>query len=177
MSRRVAAGAFALLLLVGCGGESEEVEPVRVDVALAPAHLGSDIALYENKDKATVAAFANAGPRSLASDGHIWELRRADRLIGTLQITSVVPKIDLTDPEDRRQIVAAVIPGSPLRRRVAGVEVFVTEVDDKATFVWFTQGFYEILQIKDRTIKDYEAVAAEILRHQATITAFKPLTA
>lgn len=177
MTGRIVGAALALSLLVGCGDGSEQVAPLRVDVALAPARIGADVALYENTDKATVAAFANAGERSLAADGRIWELRRADRLIGTLQITTVLPKIDLTDPDDRRQIVAAVIPGSPLRRRVGGVEVFVVEVDDKATFVWFTQDFYEILQIKDRTVESYEALAAEILRHQATVPAFKPLTA
>lgn len=176
MTRRLLGAAAALSLLVACGDDPAEVAPPKVDVALAPERVGGDLILYENTEEATLDAFTNAGERSLASDGHIWELRRADRLIGTLQITTVLPKIDLTDLEDRQNIVAAVIPGSPVRRRVAGIEVYTFEVDDKATFVWFSQDFYEILQIKDRTIKDYEVIAADIIEHQATIPAFKPLT-
>jgi len=168
--------SLAVTTASGCGEDAPEAVPPAVDVALAPERIGADLALYENTDEATLAAFRNAGDRSLASDGHIWELRRADRLIGTLQITTVLPKIDLTDPEDRRKIVSAVIPGSPLLRRVAGVEVHTYEIDDRATFVWFAEGLYQVLQLKDREIKDYETVLAEILRHQVTISSFKPLT-
>ncbi len=174
MTRRLAGLVVAATLLIGCGDDAPEVAPPRVDVALAPAEVG-DLKLYENTAKETLAAFANAGDRSLASDGRIWELRRADRLVGTLQITTVLEQIDLADESDRRKIVSAVIPGSPLRRRVAGIEVYTFEVDDKATFVWFAQDLYEILQLKDREIDDYEAVVLAILEHQVTLAAFKPL--
>lgn len=167
--------SFAVTTVAGCGGDEPEAAPPAVDVALAPERIGTDLALFENTEEATLAAFRNAGDRSLASDGHIWEIRRADRLIGTLQITTVLPKIDLADPEDRRKIVSAVIPGSPLLRRIAGVEVHTYEVDDRATFMWFAEDLYQVLQLKDREIEDYESVASEILRHQATISSFKPL--
>lgn len=172
--RRLLGVGLAGALLVACGEDAPEVAPPRVDVALAPMQVG-DLKLYENTADETVAAFANAGDRSLASDGRIWELRRADRLIGTLQVTTVLPKIDLADEDDRRRIVSAVIPGSPLRRRVAGVEIYTFEVDDKATFVWFAEDLYEILQLKDREIDDAEAVVRAILEHQVRLSAFKPL--
>ena len=177
-SRRWAAALTlaAALSMTACGDDSVEVAPLTVDVALAPAHIGKDLALFENRDKETIAAFANGGDKSLASDGHIWEIRRNDRLVGTLQITTVLPKIDLTELEDREKIVGAIIPGRPLRRRVDGIELYTYEVDDKATFVWFAQDLYEVLQVKDRTLDDYEPLVADIIAHQQTKSSFKPLT-
>jgi hypothetical protein len=179
-TRRVArAAAVALVagLALGCGSSSApEVAPARVDTKLAPAAVGTDLKLYENRKKATVAAFAQAGERTLVSDGRIWEIRRADRLIGALQITTVLPTVDLTKEETRATIVHQIIPGTLTRIRIGDVEVYTAVVNDKAVFLWFGADLYEVLQIKDsRLAGAYDTVATAVIEHQATVPAWKPL--
>ena len=163
-------------LLVACGDDEEVAEtPPRVDVALAPPELEGNLKLYENTAEETVAAFANVGETSLLADGRIWELRRADRLVGTLQISTVLPRVELTDQDVRESMVRHILSGAVERIRIDDVEVYTTLVNDKAVFLWFGANVYEVLQLKDAKIEDYEAVAAQIIRHQATVPSWLPL--
>ncbi|HVM54456.1 MAG TPA: hypothetical protein VM262_14790 [Acidimicrobiales bacterium] len=173
----VAAAAGGLVVLAACGdGEQEVAVPTRVDAALAPEVVHGDLKLYENRDEETVAAFANAGARSLVSDGKVWEIRRADRLVGALQVTTVLPTVDLSEEAVRSTIVRQIIPGAQTRIRIDAVEVYTTEINDKAVFVWFGDGLYQVLQIKDAQLDGaYEEVATDVIRHQATVPAWKPL--
>jgi hypothetical protein len=173
----VVAALLALAALGACGSDAApEVAPPAVDVALAPPAVGVDLALHENLDDETVAAFANAGEHSLVGDGRIWEIRRADRLVGALQISTVLPDVDLADGGQRESIVRQIIAGSLTRIRIDDVEVYTTVVDDKAVYVWFGRTVFEVLQLKDRELDGgYEDVAAEIIRHQATVPSWEPL--
>jgi hypothetical protein len=166
----------ALALLVGCGRNSEPAEPAAVSAALAPAGVLDDLKLYENTDRSTLRAFANAGETSLVADGKVWEIRRADRLVGTLQISTVLPAVDLTDERERAAIAGQIVNGEVLRLRIRDVEVYSTVVNDKATFLWFGLDVLEVMQIKDRALADrYEDVATQIIDHQATVSDWKPL--
>ena len=174
----IAAVLAGALLLAACGDGDEEpiAAPARVDPALAPEQVLDDLRLYDNRDEETVAAFAEAGERSMIADGRVWEIRRADRLVGALQVTTVLPEVDLAEDSVRSTIVRQIIPGAQTRIRIDGVEVYTTVINDKAVFVWFGEGIYEVLQIKDRQLEDgYEDVATAIIRHQATTPAWKPL--
>jgi hypothetical protein len=173
--RRVTWLAVALVALVSCGNQAAETKPAEVDPKLAPAALGADLKLYENRDKATIHSFADAGARSLVADGRIWEIRRADRLIGTLQISTLLPKVDLTKSELREAVVRQILPGSLSSIRIGDVEVFTSEVNGKAVYVWFGSGLFEVLQLRDRAIKDFEPFATEVIEHQATVSSWKPL--
>ena len=150
--------------------------PAAVDASLAPETVLDDLQLHENVDKSTIKAFANAGENTLVADGRVWEIRRADRLIGTLQISTVLPKVDLTEQRQRDAIVRQIISGSVIRLRVNDVEVYSTVINDKATFLWFGLEMLEVVQIKDKGLEErYEEVADEIIGHQTTVPAWKPL--
>jgi hypothetical protein len=157
-------------------GTSEQPIAARVADELAPAGIGENLLLHENRDESTVAAFANLGPDSLLADGRIWEIRRKDRLIGTLQISTVLPEVDLYDVDERDRIAQQVIPGQLTRLRVEGVEVYAAENGDKALYVWFGENVFEIMQIKDTRLEGkFESLLAAVLTHQSTVDAWKPL--
>jgi hypothetical protein len=174
-TRRVVALVLVALVLGACGRDAREVAPSEVDPKLAPATLHADLKLYENRDEETVHAFANAGARSLVADGRIWEIRRADRLIGTLQISTVLPRVDLTDPDLRETMVRQILPGSLSSIRIGDIEVFTSEVNGKAVYVWFGADLFEVLQLRDQAIDDFEPFATEVIDHQATIPSWSPL--
>ncbi len=175
MAARLAA-LVAVVMLGACGSNDALVAPPAVEAALAPVKLLEDLDLYENTDKRTVRAFANAGENTLVADGKIWEIRRADRLIGTLQISTVVSRVDLTDRRERDAIVQQIVSGDVVRLRINDVEVYSTTINDKATFLWFGLNLLEVVQIKDRALEErYEELATQIIGHQATVSAWKPL--
>ncbi len=172
------AGVLAVLLAAGaCGGGEDQpgVDAVAVDAALAPTSIPPDLGLYENTDPETVAAFANAGSRSVLADGRLWEVRRGDRLIGTLQISTVLPEVDLTQLDKRMALVRQIIETEPVSVRIGDVEVFQATSGDRATFVWFGQGMFEVLQLRDRGVEDFEPIAAAIIEQQQTQPSWIPL--
>lgn len=175
-ARSLSAVAFAALFVAACGSSEETVAPPSVSAALAPAAVLEDLKLYENTDRSTVRAFANAGETSLVADGKIWEIRRADRLVGTLQISTVLPAVDLTDERERQAIAGQIVSGEVVRLRIRDVEVYSTVANDKATFLWFGLDVIEVMQIKDRALTErYEEVATQIIDHQTSVSDWRPL--
>ena len=165
------------IIAASCGGgDDAPVAPAAVDTELAPPTLGTDLKLYENRDEETIRAFANAGAETLVADGRIWEIRRADRLIGTLQISTVTPEIDLRDDETRDALVRQIIPGAQSSIRIGDTEVFTSTVNEKAVFLWFGARLFEVLQLKDREIEDFEPLATAVIEHQETLASWEPLT-
>ena len=178
MTRRLVLGTLAALLVLSaaaCGDKSATVAPSEVDPKLAPSALDTNLKLYENRDRHTIRAFANAGKRSLVADGRIWEIRRADRLIGTLQISTVLPEVDLEKDKLRDSMVRQILPGSLSSIRIGDVEVFTSEVNGKAVYVWFGKRLFEVLQLRDRAIKDFEPLATQVIDHQTTQASWEPL--
>ena len=178
MMRRTIVVALAVGVLAGCGSGDyvPTAAPPAVDESLAPATVGENLALHESTAKETVRAFANVGEHSLVSDGRLWEIRRADRLIGALQLTTVLPDVELTREKTRSAIVSQILPGSSSRIRIGDEEVYTTTVNDKAVFVWFGRDIYVVLQIKDRELDGkYDAIAEEVISHQVASEAWTPL--
>ena len=173
--KRLTSLLLVAALAAGCGKQSAAVPPVEVDPKLAPPSLSTNLKLYENRTKETVHAFGNAGKRSMVADGRIWEIRRADRLIGTLQISTVLPEVDLTDSKLRESMVRQILPGSLSSIRIGDVEVFTSAVNGKAVYVWFGARLFEVLQLRDRAIKDFEPFATQVIDHQATVASWQPL--
>ena len=179
MRRAIVSVALAFAVIAGAGACGDDAPPVvtpkRVDPKLAPAEVAGGIALHENKDKTTRHALANPGDGALMADGRIWELRRADRLVGTLQISTVLPRFDLRRSDIREGMVSQILPASPTRIRIDGIEIFATRSDDRAQFLWFGADTYEVLQLKDKEL-DFETVVRDVIAHQRKIPAWKPLT-
>lgn len=170
--------AAACLLAVGaaaCGDdEATAVAPPRVPEDLAPDTVLDGLLVIENRDEATLEAFAADGEGALVSDTRIWEIRRGQRLVGTLQISSVLPKVDLLDAEVRDRMVGQVVLGQSSRIRIDDVEVFTTTTNDKTVFIWFGEEVFEVLQTKDREL-DPEALATAIIQFQDGQPGWKPL--
>lgn len=176
----LAATLAATLVLGACGGGGDEVVvPARVEPALAPAAVGTNLALHENTAPATVDGFANAGEKALISDGKLWEIRRADRLVGTLQITTLLPEVDVREEDVRNKITQQILVGSMLRLRIEGIEVVTSQTGGgKSLFVWFGDQMLVVVALRDRQLEEaeaYEGIIGDIIRHQATVPAWKPL--
>jgi hypothetical protein len=176
----VVAMTLAAALGVGaCGGGGDDqagaVTPSRVpDDLVAPTYLDEGLLAIENTDEATQDALANARDTTLAADTRIWEIRRGQRLVATLQISTVLPKVDLLDEDVRDRFVGQVIPGQVSRLRTGDVEVFTTSVDDKTTYLWFGSELFQILQTKDRALEP-EALLAAVVSYQDDKEGWVPL--
>lgn len=168
MARRTLPVRLAALLcafaLTACGGEADlDVAPKRVPDDLVPGqYLDEGLLALENTDESTLDALANAKDTTLAADTRVWEIRRGQRLVATLQISSVLPKVDLLDESVRDRFVGQVIPGQVSRLRTGDVEVFTTSVDDKTTYLWFGSELFQILQTKDRALQPEQLLAAVV---------------
>lgn len=162
-------------LAAACGSdEGEVVAPMRVPDDLAPATVLDGLLVIENRDESTLEAFAGADDTTLVSDTRIWEVRRGQRLVGTLQISAVLPKVDLLDPDIRDRMVGQMILGQSSRIRIGDVEVFTATSNDKTVFIWFGEDVFEVLQTKDRAL-DPEALATAIIDFQDDQPGWRPL--
>ena len=166
---------LAGLLLAGCSKQAPA--PFRpVPIALAPATvLGGKLQLHLNTSPETSRAFHQDDKLSLISDGRLWEVRRNDRLIGTLEIATVKPDIDLSRDSVRKNFTSPVLVGAITTIRLAGQEVStVTRADGVATMVWFGRGLFEVLQVKDQVVTGAQ-LAQAIIEHQQTRSEWSPL--
>ena len=175
LSRAVVAPLLAVLLLAGCQDEPVAA-PRPVPTALAPkAVLGDSLGLHLNTSAATQAAFEQDQERSLIDEGQLWEIRRKDRLVGTLQIETVKPGIDLSKEDVRRQFTAPILVGARSDIRLLGQEVNLVEGEGGlSTLVWFGKGLFLVLQVKDTLVKGPD-LAQAVLEHQQSRPEWDPL--
>lgn len=168
----------ALVAALGSCGNDEPVEtttpPPSVPDAVVPATLAGDIELRENLDDETLEAFANGGERSLVADGRLWELRQGPRLVGALQVSTVVDRIDLAETADRQSMLRQVLPGNLNQLLVHGVPVWATEANDKVVYMWFATDIFQVLQLKGSRL-DPEAVLHDVIAHQRGSEDWLPL--
>lgn len=171
--RRVSALAAVLLAIAtalgGCGDDPEPVvAPVLVPEGLVPVAVqGDSLAFHETEAPGAVKAFADAGADSLAADGRLWELRIGDRLIGVLQLTTLLPEVDLLDADHRDTIVKQLLPTGRDRLDIGDVTVWTSTSSGKTSFLWFGEGMFCLLTIKPGTDDaiEPEAVLQDVLDH------------
>jgi hypothetical protein len=168
-------GVAITLALSGCG-QSRPAAPDPVPLALAPTRLlGDSLHLYQNTARDTLAAFRQDPKDALISDGKLWEIRRADRLIGTLEIATVKPDVNLARPSVRRNLTTPILVGATSDIRLDGQEVTTVQRDDGvATIVWFGRGLFEVLQVKD-TVVTGPQLATAVIQFQQTRPEWSPL--
>jgi hypothetical protein len=171
----VGAALVAAALVTGCGRHSPAAQRP-VPAALAPATvLNGDLQLHLNAAPETVAAFHQDDHLSLISDGQLWEVRRNDRLIGTLEIATVKPSVDLTRISVREHLTSPILVGATSTLRLSGQEVStVTRSDGVSTLVWFGKGLLEVVQLKDPTVTGPQ-LAQAIIEYQHTRSEWSPL--
>ena len=178
MRRRLHGGVLAVLtVLAGAGcGQSRPAPPAPVPLSLAPtAVLNNSLHFYLNTAPNTLAAFQQNAKDALISDGKLWEIRRADRLIGTLEIATVKRDVDLARSKVRDNFTKPILIGAVSDIRLAGQEVATVSSDDGvSTVVWFGRGLFEVLQLKD-TVVTAPQLAQAIIQYQQTRQEWAPL--
>ena len=163
------------MLTAACGDEPEvAVAPEPVPDGLTPDTLLDGLLVIENRDESTREALAAEDESSLVSDTRLWEVRRGQRLVGTLQISMVLPRVDLLDQEIRDRFVGQMILGQSSRIRVGDVEVFTATSNDKTVYIWFGERLFEVLQTKDREL-DPEALLTAVIEYQDDRPEWVPL--
>lgn len=174
--RRFATLVGVVVLVAACGGATDvSAPPERVPADLVPDRLlDGSLGVFENRDPSTLKTFANVGSASLVADSRVWEIRRGDRLVATLQISTVKPKVDLLDEELRERFARQLIVGQSNRIRSGDVEVFTSTTDDKTIYLWFATNLYAVMQTKDRVLEP-EALLRDLLDHQEDAAGWKPL--
>lgn len=159
----------AALITSSCGDDPEVVAPPRlVPQGLVPASVQSKtLGFYESESPAAVKAFSEAGANSLAADGRLWELRIGDRLVGVLQLTTLLPELDLQENSNRDTIVKQLLPSGRDRLDIGDVAVWTATSGGKTSFLWFGEGMFSLLTIKPGTGDEIqpEAVLQEVLDH------------
>ena len=180
--RRVAVVALVLIALVGgaCGGDDggDEPAPAKVPLELVPDRLNGG-AFHLAEDDTAREAFSNVGTDALVADGRLFAIRDGERLVGTLQLSTMKPRVDLTDEDHRQSVINNVIPGGRETISVGPVSVIQTLGDDKTVFLWFGRDLFQVLQLKPTKASpfDPERVLSEIITHQTGQKAWKPLPA
>jgi hypothetical protein len=155
------------LVAIGLGACSARPLPLDrsttpVPQEIVPAKLAAEnLTLQVNDEPENVAVFKNAGPRSLIGDGRIWELRSGERLVGTLQLSSLRSRVNPARPQDRRALLR-ILPGATEKIDIAGQPVWAEEGGGKAIFVFFGARSLGVLQLKSSGVS-LSAVPDELI--------------
>lgn len=161
----------------GCGQDvqARRAIPLNVPGGIVPdtVHDG-DLSFHENTSDEVRAAFANTRD-SLAADGRTWELRRADRLVGFLQVTTVMPEVDLEQERFRTQILA-MMSGAIDRITIDETMVWMREANDRAAYLWFGKDIYAVLHLKaNEEGIESDKVITQLVRHATRSDNWRPL--
>lgn len=170
-------GATALaLLLSACGDSGPEPPAAKVQAELVPSTL-LDGSLRVAEDAKTGAIFKRPAPHGLVADGKVFTIRGAgDRLVGTLQLSTVRHDVDLTEPEARERIVDGVLTTSE-QITVGTLEVAQSTTTDKTVYVWFSDRQFQVLQLKPNKAVPFEpdVLLAELVAFQTAQPTWKPV--
>jgi hypothetical protein len=166
----------AAVALGACGdGTAAVVAPQPVDASLVPASVLGDAFAFHETALPVKKAFAEVGPKSLAADGRLWELRKADRLVGVLQLTTLLPEVDLLDKPLREAIVKQLLPTSRDHFEVGDVAVWSSESQGKTSYVWFGDGLLALMTVKPgaNDALEPEVVLGDVLDHMVAARAWQ----
>lgn len=179
--RGVALTLVVAVMVAGaaCGKEPPPPPPpAMVPDGLVPEKVqDDDLAFYESTLPGVKDAFANAGKNSLAADGRLWELRRGDRLVGALQMTTLLPVVDLENSNHRDQILKQLLPTVRDSIIVDDVTVWLSAAPEKYSYLWFSKDMYALLTIKGGSEDelDPEGILTEVVQFSAGSENWKPL--
>ena len=173
--RRLVALLLGALLLAGCA-DKPVGPPRQVPLTLAPTSvLGGSLGFYRNTAAGTEAAFHRAPNDSLIDSGALWEIRRKDRLIGTLEIAAVKRDVNLAKRSVRDEFTTPILVGARSDIRVLGQEVNLVETEGGlSTLVWFGKGLFLVLQVKDQLVTGPD-LAQAVIDYQQSRAEWQPL--
>jgi hypothetical protein len=157
----------------GGGGAEATVPPPKVPVAIVPPTLSAG-ALTLTQDAQAKKAFGKLSDRALVADGRLWQIREGERLVATLQVSTVKSKVDLTDAGQRDTIVKHILPGARQEIEVDGLALTMSDANDKTMFVWFGRDLFQVLQVKSTKL-DPEAIVTDLVRYELQSPEWKSL--
>ena len=161
--------ALATYLMSACGGGASASGPLKkVPLDIAPHQLPGppgDPPLTLAEYPPGAERINGAGGRSVVADGRVFEIRRGSTLVGALQISTLLPKVNVADAKQRDRLASQMVAGSTQKVNVSGVEVVAARTADKIVFVWFGDALFEVLQIKGVGI-DPQSMLKGILEFQ-----------
>lgn len=144
-------------LFGACSGRSASAAPLKpVPANLVPATLPGapgDPPLTIDEYKEGSHRIDAARGHSVIGHGQVWEVRRGTTLVGALEIATLQPKVDISDPKERQKLAGLIVSGSIQRIVVSGVEVVAARTADKIVFLWFGNQLFEVLQVKGAGIR------------------------
>jgi hypothetical protein len=114
------------------------------------AHTGPDVA----------DALKAVGRQSLVEQGHEWEVRQGDRLVGALELATLRSRAD-TRKEADRQAIRHVLPTEPAELDFSGVPVYEAKDGERTVFLWYGRQVLGVLQLRGQI--DVDAVANELI--------------
>ena len=172
---RVVAALLLASVVAACGGGDEKVavKPAKVDAELVPQSL-ADGSLVLREDAKATEAFGALPENALVADGKLYAIRQGDRLVATLQLSTLLPEVDLTDSDRLGEVSDKLLPGVKEELRVADTSVFEVAGEDKVVYVWFGRQMFQVLQVKGTKV-DPEEVLAELISFQQKSPAWDPL--
>jgi hypothetical protein len=147
-----------------------------VQTELVPPSLLNGTLRVVQDDK-TTEVFAKPVPQALVADGKVFTFRGAgDRLVGTLQLSTVRNNVHLTNPDERNHLVDGILP-NPERITVGTVEVAQSATSDKSVYVWFSDRQFQVLQLKPSKAVPFKTddLLAELIGYQTSQPSWKPL--
>jgi hypothetical protein len=167
-------------LTAACGGNdaSASIRPTKVPDGLVPDIVqGGAFQFFESQLPQVKDAFDKAGDHSLAADGRLWELRKGDRLVGSLQLTTLMPDVDLTKAEHRDSILTQLLPTGRDELLVDEVNVWTTTSNNKTIYLWFGRDMYALMTLKGGSEDnlDPEVVLGDVISQNVSSSSWKPL--
>ena len=172
--RVIACLTFAVAF-AACGGGHDAAgrPPAKVPVAIVPPSLtGGNLTLTE--DGKARKAFGRLSDRALVADGRLWQIRQGERLVATLQVSTLKTKVDLTDEDQRTAIIKHILPAKRQEIDVKGLTVSVSDSNDKTVYVWFGRDLFQVLQVKSTKL-DPEALVTDLIGYEVLSPAWKAL--
>ncbi len=160
-----------LSVLGACGDATTAVvAPKSVDAALVPTKVHNNAFGFHETELPVKKVFAEVGPESLAADGRLWELRKADRLVGVLQLTTLLPEVDLLDMPQRDAIVKQLLPTGRDRFEIGDVAVWSSQNQGKTSYLWFGRGLFALMTVKPgaNDALEPEVVLGDVLDHMVS---------
>lgn len=148
------ASVVACALLFGaCSRGAHRAAPApKLPDATVPKSLSvvdTDVVMVPNTAKATRRAFTSVGQSSLVEQSGVWELRKADKLVGTLELVTLdSTRSDTRRDKDRTAIRAQILSGDASQLDVDGLPVWSTKDGDRVLYVWYGRQVLSVLQVK-----------------------------